>query len=86
MIDGGRALQEAIGRPRIHTRDGVLYIEGYGRTPEQVDALKPFGTEVVTTWAPGFFFGGVQAVCQTEDGGFDVGADSVRRGCAGYLA
>jgi gamma-glutamyltranspeptidase/glutathione hydrolase len=86
VIDGGRRLQEAIGRPRIHTRDGTLFIEGYGRTPEQVEALKPFGKEIVTTWSPGFFFGGVQAVAQTADGGFDVGADSVRRGCAGYLA
>lgn len=86
VIDGGRRLQEAIGRPRIHTRDGTLYIEGYGRTPEQVDALRHFAKKVVTTWAPGFFFGGVQAVAQTDGSGFDVGADSIRRGCAGYLA
>lgn len=85
VVDGGDRLQEAIGRPRIHTHGDTLFVEGYGRTPDQVDALRPCGPEVVTTWAPGFFFGGVQAVAETARS-FDVGADGVRRGCAGYIA
>lgn len=86
VLDGGRGLQGAIGRPRIHTRGDTLYVEGYGRTPEQVEALRPFAKEVVATWAPGFFFGGVQAVGRAPDGGFEAGADTVRRGAAAYVA
>ena len=63
-----------------------LYVEGYGRTPEQVEALRPYGLEMVTTWAPGFFFGGAQAAQRRPDGAFEVAADHVRRGSAGYLA
>ncbi len=85
VLDGNSSLAKAIGRPRIHTQGDTLYVEGYGRTREQVDAFRAYGLKVEPTWAPGFFFGGVQAVQKTADG-FDVGADSVRRGCAGYLA
>jgi gamma-glutamyltranspeptidase/glutathione hydrolase len=85
VLDRGLPMQEAIGVPRIHVQDERFYVEGYGRTPEEVDALRPYGLEFVTTWAPGFFFGGAQAVRETAQG-FEVGADGVRRGCAGYLA
>ena len=84
LIDGDETLMRAIGRPRIHIEGETLYIEGYGRTPGEVDDLRQYADDVVVTWAAGFFFGGVQAVARTADG-FDAGADVVRRGSACYV-
>ena len=84
-LDGGASLQQAIQQPRIHVQGDRLYVEGYGRTPDEVRAFEPYGLEVVATWAAGFFFGGAQAAGQSERG-FDLGFDDVRRGSAGYLA
>ncbi len=85
VLDGGAGLQQAIQQPRIHVQGDTLYVEGYGRTPDEVRDFEQYGMDVVATWAPGFFFGGAQAAGQT-DRGFDLGYDDIRRGSAGYLA
>ena len=83
-IDGGVSLPNAIGRSRVHVEGDTLYVEGYGRSEEEVEALRPLAPELVATWAAGFFFGGAQAVRQTADG-FEAGAEVARRGCAGHV-
>ncbi len=84
IIDSGMTLEQAVKHPRIHTEGDTIYIEAHGRTPPEAAALEQFGDEVVYTYEAGFFFGGVQAVSQTE-GGFNAGADTERRGCVGYV-
>ncbi len=84
VVDGGLSLQEAVSRPRIHVQKERLYVEGYGRTREEVEAFRAYGLELVTTWAPGFFFGGLQAARETASG-FEAAADGVRRGGAAYV-
>lgn len=84
VLDGGRSLQEAVSLPRIHVFDERLYVEGYGRTREEVESFRAYGLEVVATWAPGFFFGGLQAARQRESG-FEAAADGVRRGGVAYV-
>jgi gamma-glutamyltranspeptidase/glutathione hydrolase len=83
-IAAGERLQEAIGRPRLHVEGETLYVEGHGRTRAEVEALRPYAPRLVATWAAAFYFGGVQAVAEV-DGGFDAGADVVRRGSAAFV-
>ncbi len=80
LVDGGVDLAEAVRRSRLHVEGDTLYIEGWGRTEEQIDALRPLGREVVLTSECGYFFGGVQVV-EHSPHGFAAGADEDRRGC-----
>jgi gamma-glutamyltranspeptidase/glutathione hydrolase len=81
LVDQGLAPREAVRAPRIHVEGETLYIEGHGRTREQVDALRPLAEDVRVTWDCGFFFGGAQAV-EFAPNGLRAAADEERRGCA----
>jgi gamma-glutamyltranspeptidase/glutathione hydrolase len=85
VVDCGATLKEAIGRPRIHAEGDTLYVEGFGRSKADVEALRPYGRDLVATWAAGFFFGGAQAVAETTEG-FAAAAETVRRSCAAFVA
>ena len=80
LIDRGLSPREAVLAPRIHVEDATLYVEGYGRTEEEVDALRPLSESFEATWDCGFYFGGAQVVA-SGPGGFEAGADEERRGC-----
>ena len=84
VIDRGMSLREAVLVPRIHVEDDTLYVEGYGRTEAEVDALRPLSESFEATWDCGFFFGGAQAVLQGPKG-FQTGADEERRGCVARI-
>ena len=80
VLDSGLAVQPAVLAPRIHPDGDTIYIESHGRTPPEVTALHPLGTEAIMTYEVGFFFGGVQAARWTPTSGFDAGAETERRG------
>ncbi len=74
VVDHGMSAAEAVGAPRVHYEEGVLYAEpGIPRR-----ALAAPGREVVAFHALNLFFGGVQAV-QRRDGEL-LGAGDPRRG------
>ena len=84
VIDRGMPLREAVLAPRVHVEGETLYVEGYGRDPADVDALRVLSQAFEATWDCGFFFGGAQAV-QSGPRGFQTGADEERRGCVGRV-
>jgi gamma-glutamyltranspeptidase / glutathione hydrolase len=74
VVDHGLGVSEAVGAPRMHFEDGVVYAE----PGIDVRALAAAGRSVVGFHAPNLFFGGVQAV-QDRDGEL-LGAGDPRRG------
>jgi gamma-glutamyltranspeptidase/glutathione hydrolase len=74
VVDRGLGAQEAVGAPRAHFEDGVVYAE------PGIDsgALAREGRRVVSFGRLNLFFGGVQAV-QRRDGEL-LGAGDPRRG------
>ncbi len=84
LVDGGVGPAEAVRRPRIHVEDGTLYIEGWGRTEDEVDALRSLAERVKCTSECGFFFGGAQVV-EHAGASFQAGADEDRRGCVALI-
>jgi len=84
LIDGGAAPRAAVRRSRLHVEGDTLYIEGWGRTRSEVDALRSLSRRTESTWDCGFYFGGAQVVEATA-AGFRTGADEDRRGCAGFV-
>lgn len=84
VVDGRAHPAEAVRRPRVHWEDGTLFIEGYGRSAEEVDALRTLADRSEVTWECGFFFGAAQVVVALGDR-FGVGADEIRRGGAAFV-
>lgn len=84
MIDGGTSPREAVRRSRLHVEGETLYIEGWGRTRAEVEALSALAPRTESTWGCGFFFGGAQVV-EHSSTGFRTGADEDRRGCVAYV-
>lgn len=80
-IDRHRTLEDAVHAPRIHMEQGTLYVEGFGRPRDEVNALLALELISKSTQGPGFYFGGVQAV-EVGPRGVDAAADTARRGCA----
>ncbi len=80
-VDSDRSPRDAVLAPRVHTEDGTLYIEGYGRPAVEVEALRGLRDDVEVLDECGFFFGGAQVV-ERHATGFRAGADEERRGCA----
>ncbi len=74
VVDHGMSAAEAVGAPRVHYEDGVLYAEP--GIPSQ--ALAGPGREVVAFHDLNLFFGGVQAVQRRR--GELLGAGDPRRG------
>ncbi len=74
VVDHGMSAAEAVGAPRVHYEEGVVYAEP-GIPPRVLAAP---GREVVAFHALNLFFGGVQAV-QRRDGEL-LGAGDPRRG------
>lgn len=83
-IDRHRSLEDAVHAPRIHMEDGTLYVEGFGRPHDEVQALLDLQALSKETQGPGFYFGGVQAV-EVAEGAIEAAADTPRRGCAAYV-
>ncbi|MGI8920548.1 MAG: gamma-glutamyltransferase [Solirubrobacteraceae bacterium] len=82
VVDGGLALGEAVGAPRIHVEEGVVYAEpGY---PE--DALAQSKRRLVRFHERNLFFGGVHTVARDRAAGSLEGAGDPRRGGAVALA
>ena len=84
IIDRGMSPREAVLAARLHVEGETLYVEGYGRTEAEVEALRPLSESFKATWDCGFYFGGAQAVLQGPQG-FEVGADEERRGCVAII-
>jgi gamma-glutamyltranspeptidase / glutathione hydrolase len=74
VVDRGLGAQEAVGAPRAHFEDGVVYAE----PGIDAGALAREGRRVVSFGRLNLFFGGVQAV-QRRDGEL-LGAGDPRRG------
>jgi gamma-glutamyltranspeptidase/glutathione hydrolase len=74
VVDHGLDAAAAVGAPRVHFEDGVVYAE----PGIDMRALTEAGRRVVGFHGPNLFFGGVQAV-QCRDGGL-LGAGDPRRG------
>jgi gamma-glutamyltranspeptidase/glutathione hydrolase len=77
VIDHGLDAGEAIGAPRVHWEDGLVYAEPGIDTAVLEDA----GHTVALFRSLNVFFGGAQAVQRTKDGSL-VGAGDPRRGGA----
>ena len=74
VVDHGMSAAEAVGAPRVHYEEGVVYAE----PGISLRALAAPGREVVAFHDLNLFFGGVQAV-QRRDGEL-LGAGDPRRG------
>jgi gamma-glutamyltranspeptidase / glutathione hydrolase len=74
VVDHGMSAAEAVGAPRVHYEEGVVYAEPGISLP----ALAAPGREVVAFHALNLFFGGVQAVQRRR--GELLGAGDPRRG------
>jgi gamma-glutamyltranspeptidase / glutathione hydrolase len=74
VVDNGLDARQAVGAPRVHFEDGVVYAE----PGIDVRLLAAAGRRVVDFHARNLFFGGVQAV-QCRDGEL-LGAGDPRRG------
>jgi gamma-glutamyltranspeptidase/glutathione hydrolase len=78
VVDHGLDIAAAVGGPRVHFEDGVVYAE----PGVDMSALEEAGWEVVAFRALNLFFGGVQAV-QRRDGELRGAGDPRRGGVAG---
>jgi gamma-glutamyltranspeptidase / glutathione hydrolase len=74
VVDHGLGVAEAVGAPRVHFEEGVVYAE----PGIDVRALAQEGRRVVAFHGLNLFFGGVQAVQRRE--GELLGAGDPRRG------
>jgi gamma-glutamyltranspeptidase / glutathione hydrolase len=82
VIDHGRDAAAAVGAPRVHWEDGLVYAE-----PDiDVEALEAAGHVVSRFRASNLFFGGVQAVERNPATGAVTGAGDPRRGGAAVIA
>jgi gamma-glutamyltranspeptidase / glutathione hydrolase len=78
VIDEGMAADEAVGAPRLHFEDGVVYAEpGIDTGP-----LEESGRAIGRFRERNLFFGGVQAVARDRAGAFRGGGDPRRGGAA----
>jgi gamma-glutamyltranspeptidase / glutathione hydrolase len=75
VVDHGMEVGDAVGAPRVHLEDGVLFTEP-GIDLHQVELED--GVRVVRFGAPNLFFGGVQAAMRR--GASITGAGDPRRG------
>jgi gamma-glutamyltranspeptidase/glutathione hydrolase len=78
VVDHGLGALDAVGAPRVHFVDGVVYAE----PGVPVDALRAEGRTVAPFRARNVFFGGVQAVVRDAAAGALSAAGDPRRGGA----
>jgi gamma-glutamyltranspeptidase / glutathione hydrolase len=81
-VDRGMDAAGAVGAPRLHFEDGVVYAE----PGIDVAALQDAGRTVAAFRAPNLFFGGCQAVERDPATGALSGAGDPRRGGAAVVA
>jgi gamma-glutamyltranspeptidase/glutathione hydrolase len=77
-LDHGAAADDAVQAPRVHFEDGIVYAE----PGIDVESLEQAGWTVAHFRERNLFFGGVQAVARSTDGGFSGGGDPRRGGAA----
>jgi gamma-glutamyltranspeptidase/glutathione hydrolase len=77
-LDHGAAADDAVQAPRVHFEDGIVYAE----PGIDVESLEQAGWTVAHFRERNLFFGGVQAVARSADGGFSGGGDPRRGGAA----
>jgi gamma-glutamyltranspeptidase/glutathione hydrolase len=80
VVDHGMAAREAVGAPRVHFEDGIVYAEP-GVPVEELE-----GREVVLFRERNLFFGGAQAIERDPATGALSGAGDPRRGGAAVEA
>jgi gamma-glutamyltranspeptidase/glutathione hydrolase len=78
VVDEGLRAGAAVEAPRVHYDEGIVYAEPGVDTA----ALEQAGRPIARFRARNLFFGGVQAVERTSDGGFWGGGDPRRGGAA----
>jgi gamma-glutamyltranspeptidase/glutathione hydrolase len=76
VVDHGLGAQDAVGAPRVHFEDGVVYAE----PGAAVDAVEQAGYAIARFKERNLFFGGVQAVARDPGGELRGGADPRRGG------
>jgi gamma-glutamyltranspeptidase/glutathione hydrolase len=76
VVDHGLGAQDAVGAPRVHFEDGVVYAE----PGVPLEPLRADGRTVAPFRSLNVFFGGVQAVERDVDTGVVSGAGDPRRG------
>jgi gamma-glutamyltranspeptidase/glutathione hydrolase len=82
VVDRGLDVPAAVGAPRLHFEDGVVYAE----PGIDVEALREAGRTVAPFRDRNLFFGGVQAVLRDPATGALSGAGDPRRGGAAVQA
>jgi gamma-glutamyltranspeptidase/glutathione hydrolase len=82
VLDHGMRADEAVGAPRVHYEDGVVYAE----PGIELDRLEADGHGIARFRARNLFFGGVQAVERDPATGAFSGGGDPRRGGAAVLA
>jgi len=82
VVDHGLSAAEAVGAPRAHLENNVVYAE----PGVPVDRLRSSGHEIVGFREPNLFFGGVQAIARDARTGLLSGAGDPRRGGAAAAA
>jgi gamma-glutamyltranspeptidase/glutathione hydrolase len=82
VLDHGLDVQPAIDAPRVHSEDGVIYLEPGVETA----ALEAEGRALVRFTTRNLFFGGAQAVLRDPVAGTLTGGCDPRRGGAVAIA
>jgi gamma-glutamyltranspeptidase/glutathione hydrolase len=80
VVDRGLSVEQAVGAPRLHFEDGVVYAE----PGIELDALAAAGWAIARFRGLNLFFGGVQAVRRSND--VLTGAGDPRRGGVAVVA
>ncbi|MEO0867190.1 MAG: gamma-glutamyltransferase [Cyanobacteria bacterium J06642_11] len=78
LVDFNMPLESAVAAPRIHWENNTFHLEpGYDRT-----VLEPIIGDASPVWwqSQNMFFGGVHAVCCSDDGGLHGAGDHRRQG------
>jgi gamma-glutamyltranspeptidase / glutathione hydrolase len=83
VVGHGLAVDDAIGRPRVHADREHIHCEG-GHDAAALDELAAAGYDVIRWRRRNLFFGGVAAVERRPDGGLAAAGD-VRRGGHGIV-
>ncbi|MBV9837486.1 MAG: gamma-glutamyltransferase [Solirubrobacterales bacterium] len=78
VIDEGMLAADAVGAPRLHYEEGVVYAEPGADTAALEASARPIGRFRDRN----LFFGGVQAAARELGGGFSGGGDPRRGGAA----
>jgi gamma-glutamyltranspeptidase/glutathione hydrolase len=78
VLDEGLRAGDAVGAPRVHFEDGIVYAEPGADT----SALEQSGRAIGRFRGLNLFFGGVQAVERDQTGAFWGGGDPRRGGAA----